>query len=473
VIAEFIATLILFFVGGSIVAVYSRRFLGAGSKEFFVGGYRVGGFLSAMTYAATTYSTFMMIGLAGLTFATGVAALGFELAYLASTVLLLSTVGVFVWRMARERGWVSPTDMLAELYNSRVLGVAIAVLYLFALVPYTSAQLKGVGEVFASIGIGFEVGVLFAVFITALWTGIAGLWSIATTDAYQGAWMLLSSIAALLWLYAFLLPSSGIDATKFTELLTKGQNLLSFTWSPQMFIGMTLPWLFFALTNPQVVQRLYIPRDEKAFKRMIKYFSMYGFAYTLICVMLGLGYRAYLSGLDMVQQFASNRDAVAPYVLSKAHAILTATVFTSIIAAAISTANSIALSVASAISRELYEKAVTSPREKKSVAIANIVATAILVMAAAFALLKVGYVAELSVASSAYLLPLAPIKLAALFKKRKNVWEALASLALGEGVAVYSTLRYGPAKILSSPLALGVPTPAWILVASATPLLLP
>jgi len=57
-----------------------------------------------MTYAATTYSTFMMIGLAGLTFATGVATLGFELAYLASTVLLLSTVGVFVWRMARERG---------------------------------------------------------------------------------------------------------------------------------------------------------------------------------------------------------------------------------------------------------------------------------------------------------------------------------------------------------------------------------
>jgi len=101
--------------------------------------------------------------------------------------------------------------MLAELYNSRALGVAIAVLYLFALVPYTSAQLKSVGEVFASLGIGFEAGALFAVFITALWTGIAGLWSIATTDAYQGAWMLLSSMAALLWLYAFLLPSSGIE----------------------------------------------------------------------------------------------------------------------------------------------------------------------------------------------------------------------------------------------------------------------
>lgn len=473
-IVEFIAILVLFFVGGSIIAVYSRRFLGAGSREFFVGGYRVGGFLSAMTYAATTYSAFMMIGLAGLTFATGITALGFELAYLASTILLLSTVGVFTWRRARERRWISPTDMLTELYSSKVLGVVIAVLYLFALVPYTSAQLKGIGEIFASLGIGFEVGVIFAAFATALWTIVAGLWSVASTDAYQGIWMLVSSLAAILWLYLFLLPSNGINYTKFVEYLTKGQNLLTFTWSPQMFIGMTLPWLFFALTNPQVVQRLYIPRDEKAFRRMTKYFSIYGFTYTLICVMLGLGYRAYISGLGMVQQFASNRDAVAPFVLSKAHAILAAIVFTSIIAAAISTADSIVLSVASAISREFYEKVVASPKERISIAISNSVTIVMLTIAAMFAIAKVGYVVELSVASSAYLLPLAPITLVALFKKqRKRCWEPIISLVLGEAVAAYATLCYGPAKVLTAPMALSMPAPVWILIASVMPLILP
>lgn len=472
-IVEFIAILVMFFVSGSVIAVYSRRLLGAGSREFFVGGYRVGGFLSAMTYAATTYSAFMMIGLAGLTFATGVAALGFELAYLASTVLLLSTIGVIVWRRARERKWVSPTDMLADLYGSKTLGIAVAILYLFALIPYTSAQLKGIGEIFASLGIGFEVGIIFATFATALWTVVAGLWSVATTDAYQGVWMISSSIATLLWLYLFLLPSNGIDFTKFVEHLTKGQNLLSFTWSPQMFVGLTLPWLFFALINPQVVQRLYIPRDEKAFRRMVRYFSTYGFIYTLICIMLGLGYRAYLSSLGLVQQFVANRDAVAPYVISKAHAVLAAAVFTSIIAAAISTADSIVLSVASSISRELYEKTVSKPSERKSIAIANCVTIAMLIMAAVLALLRIGYVVELSVASSAYLLPLAPITLAALLKKQNKGWKALASLLLGEAVAAYATSCYGPAKILAAPLALNIPTPAWILVASSIPLLIP
>ncbi|MDK6029241.1 sodium:solute symporter family protein [Ignisphaera sp. 4213-co] len=467
----FFAVFTIFFVGGTLIAFLSRKYIGAGLREFFVGGYRVGGFLAAMTYAATTYSAFMMVGLAGLTFATGVASLGFELVYLASTVLILSTFGVYLWSEARRRGWVSPTDMITDFYGSRAIGVAIAILYLFALVPYTSAQLKGIGEIFNSIGISYGVGVVIGAIAIALWTFVAGLWSVATTDAYQGIWMIFASIAFFVWIYQYLLPSSGVDMSKFVDLLTKDKNLLSFTWSFQMFIGMTIPWIFFALTNPQVVQRIYIPRDEKAYRRMVRYFAFYGFLYTILCVSLGLAYRAYLESVGLANKFIANRDAVAPYIISLSHPVLASIVYTSIMAAAISTADSIVLSVASSVVRDLYEKNVEKPRESISKAIAFASTATILLLAAVLAIARIGYVVELSVASSAYLLPLAPITLRGILKKNARFWQAAASLLLGEAVAAYATMVYGPAKMLTTPIAFNMPTPVWILVLSTIPLL--
>ncbi|MFW5812662.1 MAG: sodium:solute symporter family protein, partial [Alkalispirochaetaceae bacterium] len=45
------------------IASRARRGLGAGAGEYFIGGRRLRGFVSGMTYAATTYSAFMLVGL--------------------------------------------------------------------------------------------------------------------------------------------------------------------------------------------------------------------------------------------------------------------------------------------------------------------------------------------------------------------------------------------------------------------------
>ena len=62
----------LCFVVGTVLALASRRFGMGTSRDYFVADYRLGGFLAAMTYTATTYLALMMVGLVGLTFMTGV-----------------------------------------------------------------------------------------------------------------------------------------------------------------------------------------------------------------------------------------------------------------------------------------------------------------------------------------------------------------------------------------------------------------
>jgi SSS family solute:Na+ symporter len=471
----YVAVLVFFFVMGTIIAWLSRRYLGKGSREFFVGGYKVGGFISAMTYAATTYSAFMMVGLVGLTFASGVAALGFELVYLASTVVILGSIGPVIWYEARRRGWVSSSEMLSDLYGSRYVGIIVSLVYLFTLVPYTAAQLKGVGEIFNSINLGYEYGVIFAFIAIAFWILIAGLWSVATTDAFQGIWMLGSSIAVAIWSILFLLSASNIDYNMFVNILSNSSsgNLLSFIWSPQMFIGLTIPWIFFALTNPQVVQRLYIPKDRKAYMKMVKYFALYGFIYTVICVLLGMVFRVYIAfnNVDVEGILLKNRDSVTPYMLTLTHPLLAAIAYVGITAAAISTANSIVLSVSSSIVRDLYERIVVKPNEKTSKVVSTASILSLLILASITAIMKVGYIVELSVISSAGLLPLAPITIAAIIRKkdmnRYSYIYAIASILLGEAILIYAIAVHGISKALTAPLLLQLPSPIWILLASA------
>ena len=71
------------------IAILSRQRPAKGGSEsmsgYFLGNRQMNGFVSALSYSATTYSAFMMVGLAGLTYAGGVGAFGFEIIYFAKS----------------------------------------------------------------------------------------------------------------------------------------------------------------------------------------------------------------------------------------------------------------------------------------------------------------------------------------------------------------------------------------------------
>ena len=466
----FLVLLTVYILLGTVIAVISRRFGVRTTADYFVAGYRLRGFLASMTYAATTYSAFMMIGLVGLAFATGIASLGFELAYLTATMGILTLIGPVIWRMARERGWVSPSEMLSDLYGSNILGIVVAVLYLVALIPYTAAQLKGIGEIFRAVNTSYSIGIATAVGLVLLWVFIAGIWSVASTDAYQGIWMISASIAVMVWLLMVLVPNAGLNTSGIVDALnnTSSGNLLSNTWSPVVFMGYTIPWLFFALTNPQVVQRLYMPRDARAYKRMLQYFMLYGIFYTVIVVIIGMVFRAYTItalGKGTELYLVGHRDSVTPFMLSLANPVLATFVLVSIVAAAVSTANSIVLSVVSSITRDLYERRrpVPSPSVAKLVAMTSIVAMTI--AAAGIALARPTFIVELSVLSSALLLPLAPVMLIGLRARpnRAGAMSALIATLLGFSVMLVAAFTIGARKALTVAW-LGIPLPLWCLI---------
>ncbi|MEM1982900.1 MAG: sodium:solute symporter family protein [Sulfolobales archaeon] len=466
----FILFLASYMIVGTLIAVISRRFGVRSTAEYFVGNYRLGGFLSSMSYAATTYSAFMMVGLVGLAYTTGVGALGFELIYLVATLAFLSIFSRRVWLMARERGWVSPSEMLSSLYISKFLGRLTALTYLVALVPYISAQIIGIGTIFESFGLNYFLGVALAASLILLWIVLAGIWSVASTDAYQAILMVASSV---LFLYSVLMKvfTIGFDATLLV-LDTVGVTGITSFWSFSTFLAYTLPWIFFAVTNPQVVQRMFMPANEKALKNTIKYFSIYGYVYTLIVISIGLMARA-LTEFRVLPRI-SNRDLVTPTLAMMLDPSITSLIFVSIIAAAVSTANSIILSIASSIVRDFYEVRTRSVSGRSILFYSNLVVVGLTVVSMLVAYLRPGFIVEMSVLSSVILLPLAPITIIGWLspsKAKELRYGALVGLVGGVVFALYSALIYGPLKTFLA-VSYGLPISCWILLISSSSLLL-
>lgn len=336
----FLIALAFYAIIGTVIALYARKGIKT-QEDYYIGGRKISGVVSSLTYAATTYSAFMMVGLVGLTYASGVGSLGFELFYLVGTLFLLSYYSPKIWKIGKERGYITPGDMMFDRYGNIVPKI-MAVIVSIALIPYISIQLIGVALIIEkNSGIGFVYGVLLAAILIAFWAFLGGLRGVAWTDALQGVFMLGLAMAAVIWVYNY-----GFSQTSFIQEVPKLGELLvvpNKIWTPFRFIALTVPWFFFALTNPQVFQRLYIPRDERALRKMVILFGTFGLIYTVLVVFLGLELRVMSeTGIFPV---VSDRDAVTPTLLGLMPSWLGLLVALSIFAAAITTANSIVLTL--------------------------------------------------------------------------------------------------------------------------------
>jgi len=402
-------TLLLFYaVAGTAIALYARKFGVKSDDEYYIAGRNVGGVISALTYAATTYSAFMMVGLVGLAYASGVGAYGFEMFYLAGTLMLLSYYGPKIWKLSREYDAVSPAELIGKRFGKST-AVAMVIISLVALIPYTSSQLIGVSLVIERMsGISFMTAISISAVLIALWAFIGGLRGVAWTDAVQGVIMILSAVIAVVYVFS-LNPGFFGQVSEIGDLMAVPNRI----WTPQLFIKLTVPWFFFALTNPQVFQRLFIPKDEKALKRMVVYFGIFGLLYTVLVTMLGLMLRVMAENGDF--PLLKDRDLVTPTLLSAMPEWMGLLVGISILAAAITTANSIILSLSSMVSRDVFKNQMAG---RASILVLT-------VTVALFASTRPSYIVELAVMSSTLLLSIFPLILALIHTKFSRGLEAV------------------------------------------------
>jgi SSS family solute:Na+ symporter len=417
---------VLVATGVALLARGGRRNLG-GMADYFIWNRSMGGVLAALSYAATTYSAFMLVGLAGLTYAGGVGALGFEMVYF-SGLVLVAFFGPRFLLAGKKFGYVTPSEMLGDRYASRAVAVVVALAGCVFLIPYSAVQLAGIGYLLQGAtggAIPFTVGALIATALAITFALIAGIRSVAWTDALQMAVMLVTATIAVL-LVVYSLGGFGALFERVSEehpgwLSVPGGGFFSFS----VFLGLTLPWFFFSLSNPQVSQRLFMVGTMRNLRRMLLGFLVLGFFYTLVSVLWG--YAALvrfpdLESADLASPTLLGSDLIPP--------IIAVIMIVGILAAAITTIDSILLTLSSMVARDVYGVRVGAD-ESRQLLVGKIVIPVIAVLALLFAGLQLDLIAVLAVSSSAGLLVTVPAIVGAFFWRRGTAAGVLASIIVG------------------------------------------
>ncbi|MFW6343554.1 MAG: sodium:solute symporter family protein [Sediminispirochaetaceae bacterium] len=410
--SQLILLLALYLAIGSAIALLVMQ-KGQSQEDYFVGGRTVGWIVTALTYAATTYSSFMVVGLVGLAYASGVGALIFELAYLGATLLIIGLYGRKIWDLGHAHGLISPMELLSGRYGVITEKVGAVVAFI-ALIPYTSVQVIGLALVFEAYGISFIVGAGIAAVIICVWTFLGGLRGVAITDALQGAFMMLVVISVLVWSGG---EFKGFEFSRFPNQV----------WTPVFFINLTLPWCFFALTNPQVLQRMFIIKERRGITKMMILFGVFGFIYTVIVTFIG--FAAKEGTLNGLLPAIADRDTVIIVLMSKMGGWFALLVGLSIIFSSVSTSNSIILTLSSMLTRDVFG-------EKRSVLVGRIMTLVLSGLVFGFALLRPDYIVELSVASSRLLLVFVPLLLGIFHRRDCGAVTGVLTLAGGAVVAI-------------------------------------
>src|SRR6056297_2110788 len=118
--------MIIYVILGFYIAFKAREGMKKGLLAYFLSGRSLGGFVSALSYSATTYSAFMMVGLAGFTYSGGVGALGFELVYL-SGLSLVAFFGPRFWLVGKKYGYLTPYEMLGDRFENKWVAIFSAI----------------------------------------------------------------------------------------------------------------------------------------------------------------------------------------------------------------------------------------------------------------------------------------------------------------------------------------------------------
>lgn len=421
--------LFLYFIVGSIIARQARSRLGSGVNDFFLANRSLGGIVAALTYSATTYSAFMLVGLAGFTYIGGVGALGFELIYL-SGLVLVAFFGPRFWLVGKKYNYLTPTEMLGDRYQSKAVAIVSAAAAVIFLIPYSAVQLIGIGALLEGISGGaipYLAGVGIAAVIAVYWTWSGGLKAVAWTDSLQAAVMITVAVLSVIFIVyrgfgGFGGMFSQLEAHYPSWLAVPGPGF----FNVHAFIGLTLPWFFFSLSNPQVSQRLFMPRNLGQMRIMVMGFLIFGFIYTIVSILWGFSARLLLPDLAAA-------DSATPVLLSLniVPSIIALLVMLGISAAAISTVNSIILSLSSMVCRDIFKNVAIEADENRELLIGKVFVPLFTVFIFIFATYRLDLIAALSVASSAGLLVMVPALIGCFYWKRGTAPAVLVSVIAG------------------------------------------
>ena len=299
--------------------IASRKVHNAG--DFLVAGRRFGPGVIFATFLAANIGAGSTVGAAGLGYRFGLSAWWWVGSAGIGCLILASTVGPRLWRVAKARGLETLGDYLDVRYHRAVKAV-IAVILWFGTLSILAGQLMAISWVLAVvIGLPKWQGCLAGGAVAIAYCAAGGLASSAIVNIVElsvtmtglglSAIFAMRSVGGWAGLASALAGRVGAQVTGqiASHAVVRGSKLLSFTGAgPRQVLTYVAILVPSFIVSPGLVQKLYGARDAKAVRFGVGANAVVQLAFAFVPALFGLVALARFPGL-------ANPELALPTVL--------------------------------------------------------------------------------------------------------------------------------------------------------------
>ncbi|WP_297711773.1 sodium/proline symporter [Dysosmobacter sp.] len=452
------------------IAVYLIAMLGVGVwfakknnsvDDFYLGGRKLGPFVTAMSAEASDMSSWLLMGLPGVAYLSGLAE--------ASWTAIGLAVGTYLnWLIVarRIRQYSNHLDAITvpQFFSKRwgddrnLLSAIAAVVIIIFFIPYLASGFSACGKLFASLfGTSYVTAMLISAAVIVIYTVMGGFLAASFTDLIQSIIMTVALIVVLSFGVA---QAGGLDAvmdnaqslagylslTQIHDAVTGGASSYSL-----LTICSLLAWGLGYFGMPHILLRFMAIEEEKKLalsRRVATVWVVISMGVAIFIGVVGNG----MTKVGAMEQLADSETIIVQIASLISHygvfaALIAGVILAGILAATMSTADSQMLAASSSVSQnllvEFFHLKITG---RKSVVVARSTMVVIALVAAFLARDPNSSVFRVvSFAWAGFGAAFGPVVLFGLFWRRSNKWGALAGMVVG-GAMVF-IWKYGIATL--------------------------
>jgi len=422
--------------------------------DFYLGGRTLGPIVTAMSAEASDMSSYLLMGLPGLAYLSGLADVGWTCIGLAAgTYLNWLLVAKRLRRYSEATGSITLPSFFSDRYGDKrgVIMLFSAIVIIVFFVPYTASGFAACGKLFSSLfGADYHAAMIISAVVIIFYTCSGGFLAASVTDLVQSIVM----TAALLIILAFGVRTAGGMSAVIENAKTL-PGYLSFTQTYDPAAGTsssygfittlsTLAWGLGYFGMPHILLRFMAIRDEKELKlsrRIASVWVVNAMAIAILIGVIGLC-MSHVGAIPVLE--GNNSETIIVRISSLLSqngmffAVVAGVVLSGILACTMSTADSQLLAASSSVSSDILTSFFhVDLEEKKLLTISRLSLVIIGVLGAFLAWDSDSSVFVIvSFAWAGFGACFGPMMLLALFWRRSNRWGALAGVICG-GIMVF------------------------------------
>lgn len=442
----------LIMLGIGIITYMKNRNVHSSLDEYYLGGRGLGTMVLFFTFFATQYSGNTVIGYSAEAYRVGYANL-VTIPFFIMIILVYLSFAPRMYKLGKKHKIVTPVDWLEMKFKSKAVSILAAILMLYALANFLLEQLVAIGQGVAGLTGGtvpYQAGVIFFIIIMVAYGWLGGMRSVAYTDTMQGIALLVGVFMLFIGTIVYFggVPAAGDYMQTYSPEnlgVPEGGGLVR--WSNFLIlVGIG------AAVYPNAIQRIFSAKNERALKRSFTQMAWMPFLTAGVVFFIGImAYTAYpdLSVAESEQLVGIMASTIANQNIIFYIAMVL--LFGGIIAAIVSTADSVLLTFSSIISKDIYGRYINpEASDKKKIHVGKIIGVIVVAFLLIIAWNPPGTLYQIFVLKLEILVQVAPAIIIGLYWERSHAKSVFTGMLIGAVVAgAFTFLGLTPLGIFS------------------------